>query len=104
MGYLNDRAVAATFAAMQRHLALVEEYSYFQGTTLYSVNITMGDSAFSMQFAPAGHITLADMRIRCLPVITKNLAAIHDSTCACMFDIRESMHGLTYLDLDEDYH
>ena len=110
MGHLSDTVISATFAAMQKHLQLVEEYSYFQGTTSYVIKITMGDSDFAMVFEPLGHIQLSDMRVMCLPVITKNIADIHNCTCACIFDIRESVSSAIdlselYLELaDEDYH
>ncbi len=109
MGYLSKRQVDATFEAMQRHLQLVEEYSYFQGTTSYDIRITMGDSAFSMMFRPAGNIPLDDMRARTVRIISKNIVDIHDSTCACIADIKESMHTIEKLGpeplrlVDEDY-
>ena len=112
MGHIDrQKMVDATFAAMDRHLQLVEEYRYFQGITRYDVNITMGDSSFTMSFRPAGHFTLHEMRVRCVSVISRNIADIHDSTCSCIQDIRDSMHTLEsikqeyYLQLlDEEYH
>lgn len=81
------------YAAMERHLNLVEEYNYFQGTTTYIVHIRMGDSAFSMNFAPNGNIALPEMRARCLRVIIQNVTDIHDSTCNALFAMKEGMHS-----------
>ena len=111
MGRLNDKILAATFAAMKLHLQLVEDYSYFQGTTSYDITITMGDSDFTMMFRPAGKVPLGEMRIRCLPAISRNIADIHDATCICLHTIKESVHSLESLEpiehlrlLGEDYH
>ena len=103
--FVSQKQVDASFAAMRKHLSLEESYHYGNGSTYYTVRIIMGDSAFSMEFIPPGKFPIEEMRIRCLPIITKNIRDIHDGTCDCLHEINEATHTLEILEPDEEaYH